>query len=49
MDLGAWAEGRHALPAEPSELTEADLEALEHSTGESQSGAEAGGEQDKDS
>lgn len=31
LDFGAWADGEYALPAESSELTEEDIQALERS------------------
>lgn len=29
LDFGAWADGDYSLPAEPSSLTEEDIEAVE--------------------
>lgn len=29
LDFGAWADGNYALPAEPSSLTDEDLDAIE--------------------
>lgn len=33
-DLGAWAEGKYAVPAEPSEMTEEEANLLSESLGE---------------
>lgn len=33
-DLGAWAEGKYSVPAEPSEMTEEEANLLSESLGE---------------
>ncbi|MBN8539983.1 MAG: DNA gyrase inhibitor YacG [Deltaproteobacteria bacterium] len=35
-DLGAWAEGKYAVPAEPSEMTEEEANLLSETLGEDQ-------------